>query len=178
MIILIGPSASGKSTIEKSLVRDGFKNIISYTSRPIRECETNHKDYHFITKEDFQEKLNDGFFAEHTEYNSWFYGIAKEDMKQDSIAVVEPFGFRQLLKLSEKENFNILSFFIEAPERMRLKRMVDRGDNLMEIFRRIFSDQGVFQGIDKEVDYVIENHDGELYKAIENIEIIVIDKIK
>lgn len=35
--------------------------------------------------------------------------------------------------------------------------MVDRGDNLLEVFRRIFSDQGLFQFIDKEVDYVVNN---------------------
>jgi hypothetical protein len=36
--------------------------------------------------------------------------------------------------------------------------MVKRGDNLSEVFRRIFSDQGVFQFIEREVDYVIDNN--------------------
>ena len=36
--------------------------------------------------------------------------------------------------------------------------MVERGDNLLEAFRRIFSDQGVFQFIADEVDYVIDNN--------------------
>jgi guanylate kinase len=157
MIILIGASAAGKSTIEKELVKKGYTNIISYTSRPIRSCEINHKDYHFIYKEEFIEKNKKGFFAESTIYNDWFYGIAKEDIQSDAIVVVEPRGFRQLKKLSKENNIPLLSFFIEAPERVRLKRMVDRGDNLMEVFRRIFSDQGVFQGIEDEVDHIINN---------------------
>lgn len=169
MIIIIGPSASGKSTIEKELVKNGYKNIVSYTSRPIRNGETNHKDYHFITELEFFDKNYNGFFAESTQYNSWYYGIAKEDMIENFIAVVEPYGFSQIIKLSEKEKFKITSFFIEAPERMRLKRMVDRGDNLMEIFRRIFSDQGVFQGIEKEVTFIIKNYDGELDVAVNEI---------
>lgn len=168
MIILIGASAAGKSTIEKELVKNGYNNIISYTSRPIRCNETNHKDYHFISKEEFSLKNKEGFFAENTIYNDWFYGIAKENIRPDAIIVVEPHGFRQLKKLSKENNVPLLSFFIEAPERVRLKRMVDRGDNLMEIFRRIFSDQGVFQGIEDEVDYIINNN-RPIEETIKNI---------
>jgi guanylate kinase len=168
MICILGCSASGKSTIEEELTKYGYSKIISYTTRPIREGEENHKNYHFITKEKFIELKEDNFFGESTQYNSWFYGIAKEDMRSDAVAVIESFGFRQIQKLAEGEGFKITSFFIDAPERVRLKRMVDRGDNLMEIFRRIFSDQGVFQGVEEEATYVI-NNDRPLQETIEEI---------
>ena len=155
IIILIGESASGKSTLEKELVNRGFNKIISYTTRPIRQNETNGIDYHYISKEDFLNKLHEGFFAEHTIYNEWFYGIATEDCINDAIAVVEPHGFRQLAQM---DGINVISFYIKVDERERLIRMVKRGDNLLEVFRRIFSDQGVFQFIDQEVDYVIDNN--------------------
>jgi len=154
MIILIGESASGKSTVEKQLVNCGYSKIVSYTTRPMRDGETDGVDYHYISKEDFSYHLKINFFAEYTMYNGWYYGIAHEDCLDNSICVVEPHGFRQLLKI---EDLHIKSFYIKVPERVRLKRMVDRGDNLMEVFRRIFSDQGLFQFIDKEVDYVVEN---------------------
>jgi guanylate kinase len=158
LIILIGASASGKSTIEKELKKIGYKNIVSYTSRPIRQGEINHIDYHFISDKEFLEKKSEGFFSENTNYNSWWYGIAKEDLLPDSIAVVEPFGFRQLTKKSIENKFEVISFLIECPERVRLIRMVNRGDNLMEVFRRIFSDQGVFQGLEDEVTYIVNNN--------------------
>ena len=157
MICIVGSSGAGKSSIEKELVKKGYTNIVSYTSRSPRSIETNHKDYHFITKEDFIQKKKGGFFAETTLYNDWLYGIAKEDVRDTAIAVVEIFGLRQLRKLLNENNIPFISFFIECPERTRLKRMVDRGDNLMEIFRRIFSDQGVFQGVAEEVSHVINN---------------------
>jgi len=168
MICIIGGSASGKSTVEKELVKLGYKNIVSYTTRPIRECENNHIDYHFISDKEFNKLKSDGFFAENTKYNSWQYGIAKKDLENKSIVVVEPYGFRKLLKLSVDENFKIISFFIDVPERIRLKRMVDRGDNLMEVFRRIFSDQGVFQGVEEETTYVI-NNDRSLQETVQEI---------
>jgi guanylate kinase len=154
MIIIIGCAGAGKSTIEKALVLEGYERITSYTSRPIRCNEENHVDYHFITDEEFEEKFNNGFFAEHTKYNGWYYGVAKEDCNDLAIAVVEPYGFRQL---KAKSDLDVFSIFIDVPERVRLVRMVNRGDNLMEVFRRIFSDQGVFQGIEDEVDCVIGN---------------------
>jgi len=154
LILLVGESASGKSTIEKQLVNYGYSKIVSYTTRPMREGEVNGIDYHYISEEDFLYHLKINFFAEYTVYNGWYYGIAHEDCLDNSVVVVEPHGFRQLLKIP---NLHIKSFYIQVPERVRLKRMVDRGDNLMEVFRRIFSDQGLFQFIDKEVDYVVQN---------------------
>jgi guanylate kinase len=168
MIILIGASASGKSTIEKELKNKGYKNIVSYTSRSIRQNEINHIDYHFISEEEFLEKKSKNFFAESTVYNSWHYGLALQDLINDGVIVVEPFGFRQLTKKSKENNFNIISFLIDCPERVRLIRMVNRGDNLMEVFRRILSDQGVFQGLEEEVSYIINNN-RPLEETIEEI---------
>lgn len=156
MIVILGCSASGKSTIERQLTAHGLKRIISYTSRPIRCAETNHIDYHFITEEEFLQKEKEDFFAENTTYNGWHYGIAKEDCKDDSIAVVEASGFRQLKSIN---GLNIVSFFISVPERDRVIRMMKRGDNVMESFRRVISDQGTFSGIEREVNYVIRNSD-------------------
>ena len=155
IIILIGESASGKSTIEKELVKRGLNKIISYTTRPIRKDETDGIDYHYITKDEFLDKLHGKFFAEFTIYNEWYYGIAVEDCIDNAVVVVEPHGFRQLKNL---DYINTISFYIQVNERERLIRMVKRGDNLLEVFRRIFSDQGVFQFIANEVDYVIDNN--------------------
>jgi guanylate kinase len=166
MYILVGASCSGKSTIERKLTDLGLKRIISYTSRAIRKNETNHVDYHFLTKEEFEQKLSKGFFAEHSIYNSWNYGIASEDCCDDAICVVETSGMRQL-KANKK--LNVKSFCIDADERTRVIRMMKRGDNIMESFRRIISDQGMFSGIEYEVDYIIPNPDGELDLAVEKI---------
>lgn len=166
MIVIVGCSASGKSSIEKKLTEHGYKKITSYTSRAIRKNETNHVDYHFLTKEEFEKKLSEGFFAEYSVYNSWNYGIAKEDCCNDAICVVETSGMRQL---KANKNLKITSFFIATEERERVVRMMKRGDNVMEAFRRVISDQGMFSGIEYEVDYVIPNPDDKLDLAVEKI---------
>jgi guanylate kinase len=170
MIILIGASASGKSTIEKAL---GYDRVISYTTRPIRPNEMDGVDYHYISMNEFNHKVLDGFFAESTFYNNWHYGMAKKDCTDNKLVVVESFGMRQLKKVKD---IHITSFLIEAPERQRVCRMMKRGDDLMESFRRIISDQGSFNGIWDEIDYRINNEDGKLEQAIEEIKSILNDE--
>lgn len=153
MIVLIGESASGKSTIETELTKKGLHKIVSYTTRPIRQNEKDGVDYHYITKDKFETLLSENFFAEHTQYNGWCYGIAQEDCVNDSVVVIEPYGLRQLKR---KDNLNIISFYIKVSEKERLIRIAQRDNNTMEIFRRVISDQGLFQGIEDEVDYIID----------------------
>lgn len=174
MICIIGDSCAGKTSLERELCKHGYNRIISYTTRPIRACETKDIDYHFITEDQFNEMLTGGCLAEFSNYNSWNYSIAKKDCIDDAIAVVETTGFRQLKK---NKNLNITSFYIKVPERIRVIRMMQRGDNVMESFRRIISDQGSFNGIEREVDYVI-NNDRPLEETIQEILSILKEKEK
>ena len=80
MIVLVGESASGKSSIEKNLVDNyGYKKIVSYTTRQPRQGEVDGIDYHYISENQFIKLQNEGYFAEVGEYNGWHYGTAKND---------------------------------------------------------------------------------------------------
>ena len=155
MIVLVGESGSGKSTIEKALWGKGLGKVVSYTTRPIREGETDGVNYHYITKEKFQKLKSEKFFAESTCYNGWCYGMENKDYGISSVAIVEPYGLRQLKKIKD---LKIHSFYIQASQSERLICLAHRGGGTIEIFRRIISDQGVFQGISDEVDYVINGN--------------------
>lgn len=138
------------------MVARGIKKICSYTTRPIRNGETDGIDYHFISEGEFKQKLEEGFFAEHTIYRDWFYGTAKEDCLDDRVLVANPHGLRQIKKIKDITTY---SFYVKTEGRIRLIRMLNRGDDIMECFRRYFSDMGVFQNVEEEVDMIL---DGEL----------------
>lgn len=155
MIVLVGESASGKSSIERNLVDNyGFKKIVSYTTRKPRQGEVNGIDYYFISIELFHELKEQGFFAETAVYNGWYYGTAKNDCTDDKIAVLTPHGLRQVSKI---QGINVTSFYINVPRRDRLIKILQRGDNIEEAYRRSLSDVGQFDGIEDEVSFVINN---------------------
>lgn len=155
MIVLVGESASGKSSIEKHLVEHhNYQKVISYTTRQPRIGEVDGVDYHFIDDKRFDFLKDSGFFAETAKYNGWQYGTAVEDCKDDRVAVLTPHGLRQIKKIP---GINVRSFYVCVPRRDRLIMILQRGDNIEEAYRRSLSDVGQFDGIEDEVDHVLEN---------------------
>ena len=159
MIILVGESASGKSTIEKILSNKyGYKKTVSYTTRPPRNGEVDGVDYHFISKDEFINKFNSDFFAETGNYNGWFYGTTKDQYCNNTICVLTPHGLRQIKKsFANDKKMEITSFYIKVPRRDRLIKILQRGDEINEAIRRNQSDVGQYDGIEDEVDFVIDN---------------------
>ena len=66
LLILAGPAGVGKSTLSERLVAEipGFERVITATTRPPRIGEVNDRDYHFLTPQQFDEKLAAGEFLE------------------------------------------------------------------------------------------------------------------
>lgn len=84
ILVLVGGSGSGKTMVANRLVADyGYKKVITTTTRTPRPGETNGKDYHFISKDEFLDMKNNGRFVEYTEYAGNMYGTSKDEM--DSI---------------------------------------------------------------------------------------------
>lgn len=155
LLVLLGESASGKSTIEEILNDNyGYKKIVSYTTRQAREREINGKDYLFLDEDNFNELKRAGSFIMTACYNGWKYGIPISQCVDNAVLVTTPYGLRQLKK---NENFNIISIYIKVPRRDRLIKVFQRGDNIEEAYRRNLSDVGKYDGIEDEVDFVIEN---------------------
>ena len=68
-IVIVGKSASGKSTVANAL-SDDFKytKAVTATTRPMRDGEVDGVDYYFLTNEQFNKKLKNGEFLEWAEY--------------------------------------------------------------------------------------------------------------
>ena len=168
IIVLLGASSSGKSTIEHELAtHHGFEKIISYTTRKPRENEENGKDYWFVDNNTFKEVINRGLFAEYDEYSqNRLYGTLKSDyIDGNKVVVLTPNGLRQLKKSCKNEN--IFTVLVEANLGTRVKRYIDRCgvdkfnfDDKNEICSRVERDFSMFLGLEKEVDLVVHNNEG------------------
>lgn len=168
MIILCGKTASGKDTIQKELLKRGMTSVVSYTTRPMREGEIDGVNYHYISKEDFLEKEESGFFAETTSYNvasgeTWYYGSSVEDLTDSKVVIMNPDGLKKILK---NEDLNPVVFYIMADNETIWNRLRQRGDNSEEARRRLNADDEDFKDIDKYIDFAIKNDGSESPKLI------------
>ena len=108
MIVLIGESASGKSTIEKELIKNfKYEKVITFTTRPIRDGEQNGKDYWFVSENEFNSLKDRQYFIETAEYNGWQYGSPIIKDPKDKVIIVTPKGLRALQRTYNKKDGSV-----------------------------------------------------------------------
>lgn len=177
LIVFVGKSASGKTTLEK-YISDNFRyeKIVSHTTRPIRGDEIDGVDYHYVSEYEFNRmRLNDEL-VEHATFNNWSYGISKKEIedRKDAVVVVNPAGLRRLRKL----DIPMAVFYVVCDDKTRYKRSIDRGDDIVEIALRSRSDTDCFNGIEDEVDRVLLGTNTVESNAVEVFEVVAIKNKK
>lgn len=143
MLVLIGPSASGKTEVAKMLISmHKMEKLITYTTRAMRFGERDGVDYHFVSVAGFNALKDKNEFIETTYYNGNYYGSRKKDVAMNKVVVLDPSGLAQYNKILGDE---IISVFLKTPAELRINRMRIRGDSEDNIKKRITSDAVVFQ---------------------------------
>lgn len=164
IVILVGESASGKTTLADNLQElDGFSKIVTYTTRPPRDGEQDGIDYHFVTDEQFNEMVLNNEFVEHANYRGWQYGTAiNSKIDKDIVIILTPAGaraFRKFAKEHPKLKLDLFVIYLMVDRRSRLIKLLERGDDIEEAYRRSLSDVGQFDAFDREADYVFDNNE-------------------
>ena len=120
-IIFSAPSGAGKTTIVKSLLANKLplSFSISACSRQKRENEINGKDYHFLSIEDFKQKINEQAFIEWEEvYENNYYGTLKSEIERiwnEKKHVVFDVDVVGGLNLKKHFGNSALAIFIQPP---------------------------------------------------------------
>ena len=172
--VLVGRSGSGKSSIERELVkqRPEFFRVISDTTRPVRDGEVCGVDYHYLTREGFTKGIIRGDYIEHTSYNGWYYGVNKHriDLRLgDYICVTNPSGYYQL-----KKHFGdkVVGIVIHTDDKQRILNYLHREENpdCYECCRRFIADANDFVDIEKDPSlHHVKNVMGSLDVTIKTI---------
>lgn len=171
ILILSGPSGSGKSSIYKAAIGDlgGIEFSVSCTTRQPRPGEVDGRDYYFITRERFDALVAENAFAEHAEVHGNCYGTLKSELLDrvrrgiDVLLDIDIQGAAQLRALcSDSSEFcEACEFiFIMPPSFEELERRLRaRGTETEEsILRRLANAKGEMEHAG-EYDHVIVNDD-------------------
>lgn len=182
MVYLIcGKSGVGKSTLVKNLIDEcDIEPIITCTTRPPREGEVDGIDYHFITKEQFDE-LNTGCeFMEYASYKvangeTWYYGSLFKDFlnNKNRIIIVNPDGIKVIRTKCKNYGIDTMVIMLTANKKTRLKRLNTRGDNKDEVLRRMQADDEDFKGMWWNADYVINTSYKSQEQTLKKLKAIV-----
>lgn len=172
-LVLMGKSASGKDAIKNKLISEhGFHPIVTYTTRPMRKGEIDGVTYHYISVEEFKQKIEDGFFAEYktylakigdNQYKKWYYGTSKESLESaddNTVVILTPEGVRDILEYS----LNLKVIWVYANGKTienRLENRIKKGQAIKEeCERRMIKDYKDFKIADCLADKIVYNNDG------------------
>ncbi len=181
LVVISGPSGVGKDTVLLEMKRQGcpFHYVITATTRPRRGREKEEIDYHFLSREKFQQMIDDGEFLEWANVYGNFYGVPKEEMKQamnrgkDVIVKVDVQGAATI----KKKLPQAICIFLKPPSIKGLeKRLKGRhSENPADLTLRLGKAREEMKEISL-FDYVITSHQGRIDEVISSIEAIVADE--
>lgn len=153
----MGKSATGKDTIFKKLIEKKelkLKTVVSYTTRPIREGETNGVEYFFVNEDRMKELKNANKIIEHRSYNTvhgvWNYFTVDDGQinlsESDYLMIGTLESFKQI---KEYYGSNTYPIYIEVDDGIRLRRALNREQKqkvpkYAELCRRFLADEEDF----------------------------------
>ncbi len=175
VIVVTSPSGGGKTTLCKMLKKqlDNIEYSISATTRPIRNNETEGKNYHFISEKEFIIKKNENYFAEYAFVHDYWYGTPKENIdnalkrNNDILMDIDVQGAMEI----KKSYPNALMLFIVPPSMEILrKRLKERGTDNDEVIKKRLKNAEQEMSFVREFEFIVENNEiRSTYKEIENI---------
>ena len=178
LFFLSAPSGAGKTTLSLRLLQQvgNLRPSISYTTRPPRAGEMNHREYHFINEAEFHQLQRQQAFAEWARVHDFFYGTARAPLEQsldsgaDLLLDIDVQGVKQLKP--QYPTASVAIFLLPPSWKELERRLRGRGtDNNEVIMRRLHRAREEARELAM-YDYCVVNDD--LEQAVTTLQAIVI----
>ncbi|KAL4517577.1 hypothetical protein Ndes2437B_g06803 [Nannochloris sp. 'desiccata'] len=179
VVVVSGPSGVGKDAVIRRLQekRQDLHFVVTATSRPMRPGEVDGVDYFFVSREQFEDWINEGQLLEHAVVYGEYKGIPKQQVDEalsrgtDVILRVDVQGAKTMRKILP----GLLTIFLVAESEAELvERLISRKTETAEKMAvRVKTARDEMARV-KEFDYVVVNRDGAMEETVEQIEAILI----
>jgi len=175
LIVVSAPSGCGKGTLLAEILKDNdYYYSVSATTRSPREGEVDGVNYHFATREEFEDLIKSDGMLEYAQYCGNYYGTPKKEVEKklsegkNVILEIEVQGAMQVKEIAPEGVF----VFILPPSVSELKkRLLKRGtEEISVIEKRVSEAVGEIKYAEK-YDYVIVNDD--LSKAVDDFKMVI-----
>lgn len=172
ILAIAGKAGSGKDTLLREVCNSEvpINEIISYTTRPIREREEDGVNYHFVSSAEFLDMVFKNKMLEDSNFNGWWYGTSIDALRTDmvNVGVFNPEGIRSLLKCPDVD---VYAVYVRAADKIRLMRQLNREEdpNCHEIARRFLADDKDFDNLDFEYKILYNETLADLAVNIERL---------
>ncbi len=182
LFIISGPSGSGQDTIIEELQKRGLpiERVITTTTRPMRRTESEGKPYFFISQDEFQEKIRGEVFFEWAEVYHEYYGVTREEIerveksKKIGIWKMDYKGVK-----SAKENISgIIAIMLKPASIQELEERLRARSGSNKTYEERLEYSKEFLRHEYLYDYVVVNTQGELEKAVSDVEKIILKHAK
>ncbi|MDD2383915.1 MAG: guanylate kinase [Sulfurospirillaceae bacterium] len=167
ILVISGPSGSGKSSLMNEVLHK-FPNAcfsISTTTREIREGEVDGVNYHFVSKEEFKNDIDEGFFLEWAKVHDNYYGTSLKPVLKDlheGKMVIFDIDVQGHKIAKEKLGSLITSVFITTPDQQSLQqRLINRGTDSIEVIQKRLANAVSEMTRMREYDYLLINDNFE-----------------
>jgi guanylate kinase len=182
LIVIAAPSGCGKTTIAKAILTKYPEMCfsVSATTRPMRSGETDGKDYFFLTKVEFEERIRTGDLVEWEEIYSNYYGTLKSEINralEQGHVMLFDVDVKGALSIRRHFPDDSVLIFIKPPSfEILKKRLENRNTENPETLKRRLDRVPMEMEQGKQFDYQVVNDD--LQKAINEVDEIVRTKIE
>lgn len=179
IIVVSGPSGSGKGTVVKELLATDKKVglSVSATTRAPRPGETEGIHYHFMSKERFQTLLDNGEIVEHTTYSGNCYGTLRSEIERvtgdglDLILEIEVEGAMQIKKLYGERAVLVMLIAPNAAEQER--RLRERQTESESVIAARLERTKYELSLAPQYEYILVNETGALTACTEQLSHII-----
>ena len=180
LVVISGPSGAGKGTICQKLISRN-KNVslsISMTTRNAREGEKDGVNYYFVSKEEFEKRIEEGKFLEYAiVHNEKYYGTPKdkvEEMLKQGKDVILEIDIQGALKINNLVKEAVFIFIMPPNMKVLKERLIKRNtetkEQIIERFTKAYTE---INEVSK-YNYVVIND--EVEEAVKKIEAILLSE--